>query len=106
MTKLIFATNNQNKINEIRAIIGNKFNIIGLKEIGADEDIPENEPTLEGNATAKSRFFYNRYHVDCFAEDTGLEIEALQGRPGVKSARYAGDDCIAENNIIKVLTEM
>lgn len=104
--QLVFATNNQHKLDEIRLILGNEFSIMGLKEAGIIEDIPEDEETLEGNATAKARYVKERYGFDCFADDTGLEIEALEGRPGVKSARYAGPECDAENNIEKVLIEL
>src|SRR5512147_2699624 len=103
MTEIVFATNNKHKLQEIRDIAAGKFRIFSLADIGFTRDIPEDEPTLEGNALAKARFVYQRFHCHCFADDTGLEINALDGRPGVKSARYAGDDCIAENNIRKVL---
>ncbi len=104
--KIVFATNNQHKLSEIRNILGDKITIVSLAEIGCTEDIPENEPDIEGNARAKSMYVFEKYGIDCFADDTGLEIEALNGRPGVKSARYAGDDCRFEKNIEKVLSEM
>ena len=104
--KLVFVTNNPHKLREIRSIIGNDIEVLSLKDIGMSEEIQENEPTLEGNASAKSRFIFGKFAIDCFADDTGLEIEALDGRPGVRSARYAGEDCIPENNIRKVLDEM
>jgi len=106
MKKLVFATNNLNKLKEIQQIVGNEYNIVGLKDIGCNEDIPETANTLEGNALLKAKYVKNNYNLDCFADDTGLEIEALNGRPGVHSARYAGDDCISENNIDKVLHEL
>jgi len=106
MKKLVFATNNLNKLKEIQQIVGNEYDIIGLKDIGCNKDIPETENTLEGNALLKAKYVKNNYNLDCFADDTGLEIEALNGRPGVHSARYAGDDCISENNIEKVLHEL
>jgi XTP/dITP diphosphohydrolase len=106
MEELVFATNNLHKLKEIREIAGDRFRIRSLADIGCREEIPEEAPTLEGNALQKARFIFERYGLDCFADDTGLEVEALLGRPGVKSARYAGEDCIPENNIQKVLAEM
>ncbi len=106
MKEIIFATNNQNKLKEIQHIVGNDFKIKGLKELGCIEDIQETADTLEGNAFIKASYVKNKYGLDCFADDTGLEIYALNGRPGVHSARYAGDECIAENNIEKVLLEL
>lgn len=103
---LVFATNNSHKLREIREIAGLDLSIRSLAEIGCTDDIPEDAPTLEGNALAKARFIHQKYGYDCFADDTGLEVEALNGRPGVKSARYAGDDCIAGNNIRKLLREL
>ncbi len=87
--KLVFATNNTHKIDELRAIIGNRREILSLAEIGCNDDIPETAPTLEGNALQKARWVNERYNCDCFADDTGLEVEALDGEPGVMSARYA-----------------
>ncbi|MBW6459507.1 MAG: non-canonical purine NTP diphosphatase [Bacteroidales bacterium] len=104
--EIVFATNNQHKLKEIREIIGNMFTVRSLEDIGCREDIPEDAETLEENASFKARFIYDKYGYDCFADDTGLEIYALEGRPGVKSARYAGEDCISENNIRKVLKEL
>jgi len=104
--KIVFATNNPNKLREINQILGNEFEIVGLKEIGCFEDIPEEEPTIEGNARAKSLYVYENYQQNCFADDTGLEIEALDGRPGVYSARYAGEGCKFQDNMAKVLAEM
>ncbi|MCH5219210.1 MAG: non-canonical purine NTP diphosphatase [Muribaculaceae bacterium] len=88
---LVFATNNSHKLEEARRIIGDAFDIVSLADIGCDDDIPEDAPTLEGNAIAKARWIKQRYGYDCFADDTGLEVDALGGLPGVRTARYAGD---------------
>ncbi len=104
--KLIFATNNAHKLNEVRNIEGLNFEIAGLKDIGFTGEIPEDFDTLEENALQKARFIHDKYGVDCFADDTGLEIEALEGRPGVLSARYAGAECDPEKNIRKILEEL
>ena len=106
MKDLVFATNNKHKIEEINHVIGDSFKIISLKEIGCHEEIIENDSTLEGNARLKSTHIYNNYGYDCFADDTGLEIESLNGRPGVLSARYAGEPPDFEANIDKVLKEL
>lgn len=106
MSELIFATNNLHKLTEIQSIIGDKFSIKSLQQIGCNEDIPETSPTLEGNALLKAEFVFNRYGKNCFADDTGLEIEALNGRPGVFSARYATNGHDFEANIDKVLSEL
>jgi XTP/dITP diphosphohydrolase len=106
MEKLIFATNNANKVEEINAIIGNLFEVVSLKAAGIDIEIPEPHDTLEANASEKSRTIYKLMGQNCFSEDTGLEVEALQGAPGVKSARYAGDDSDFNKNINKLLYEM
>lgn len=103
MEKLIFATNNQHKLSEIRHILAGIAEIVSLNDIGCDEDIPETADTLEGNALLKAQFVYERYGLPCFADDTGLEVEALAGAPGVYSARYAGDSCDAEANMQKLL---
>ena len=89
--KIVFATNNAHKLDEVRQVVGEEFEIVSLRECGIVEDIPENEPTLEGNALAKARFIYDRTGFNCFADDTGLEVDALGGEPGVRSARYATD---------------
>ncbi len=89
--KIVFATNNAHKLGEVRQVVGDKFEIVSLRECGIVEDIPEDEPTFEGNALAKARYIYNRTGLDCFADDTGLEVDALGGEPGVRSARYATD---------------
>ena len=87
--KIVFATNNQHKLQEVRQILGDAFEVVGLKDIGCTEDIPETADTLEGNALQKSRYVHEHYVYDCFADDTGLEVEALGGAPGVHTARYA-----------------
>ncbi|MDL2231762.1 non-canonical purine NTP diphosphatase [Porphyromonadaceae bacterium OttesenSCG-928-L07] len=104
--ELVFATNNAHKLEELRNILGDKYTIISLAEIGCSEDIPEDEDTLEGNALQKARYIKAKYGYDCFADDTGLEVEALDNRPGVYSARYAGEDKDAEANMRKVLNEL
>jgi XTP/dITP diphosphohydrolase len=103
---LVFATNNRHKLEELQAILGNNFGLLSLNDIGCTDDIPEDEPTLEGNASQKSFYVYSKFGSNCFADDTGLEIEALGGEPGVYSARYAGDEKSAEANIEKVLNKM
>lgn len=105
--KLVFATNNKHKLEEIRAILGSKIDILSLNDINCHEDIPETADTLEGNAQIKAQFVYDHYHLDCFADDTGLEVEALNGAPGVFSARYAGGEGHdSEANMKKLLSEM
>jgi XTP/dITP diphosphohydrolase len=101
--KLIFATNNEHKKREILDILGNDIRLIMLNEAGITEDIPENEPTLEANALHKARYVYTRTGGDVFADDTGLEVEALGGEPGVRSARFAGEGKDSEANIMKLL---
>lgn len=103
---LVFATNNQHKLQELQAILGNEFRLLSLKDIGCNEDIPEEQPTLEGNASQKSHYIFNKFGYNCFADDTGLEIDALNGEPGVYSARYAGEEKSAEANMEKVLHKM
>lgn len=102
-TQLVFATNNQNKVDEIRAVTGTQFEIITLKEAGIDIDIPEPHDTLEANASEKSHTIHRLTGKNCFSEDTGLEVTALNGEPGVKSARYAGDGRDFQQNVIKLL---
>jgi XTP/dITP diphosphohydrolase len=104
--QLLFATNNQHKIDEIRAALGNKMKITGLKEAGLDIDIPEPHDTLEKNASEKSSVVFSLTGISCFSEDTGLEVKALNGEPGVKSARYAGDGKSTSDNIIKLLDKL
>jgi XTP/dITP diphosphohydrolase len=103
MDKLIFATNNQHKVDEIRLVLGNNFDIVTLQEAGIDIDIPEPHDTLEANATEKSATIHRLTGANCFSEDTGLEVTALNGEPGVKSARYAGEGRSFEANIDKLL---
>ena len=105
--KLVFATHNAHKLEEIRAMLGNEVDIVGLSDIGCDDDIPETADTLEGNALLKARYVYERYHCDCLADDTGLEVEALGGAPGVHTARYAYPDRHdPEANTRKLLDEL
>ncbi len=107
MKKIVFATNNAHKLRELREITADKeIEILSLSEIGCHEDIAETAETIEGNAEIKARYVKEHYGYDCFADDTGLEITALDGRPGVYSARYAGLDCNSERNIDRVLGEM
>ena len=106
MDTLIFATNNQNKVDEIRSVLGNRFNIITLKEAGIDIDIPEPHDSLEANATDKSKTIFALTNKNCFSEDTGLEVEALNGEPGVKSARYAGENRNFSDNIEMLLVNL
>ena len=87
--KIVFATNNEHKLSEIRSILGESIEVLSLKDIGCDVDIPETGTTLEENAMQKAQYVYDNYHIDCFADDTGLEVDALHGAPGVYSARYA-----------------
>ena len=106
MKKIIFATNNLHKLDELKKIIGNRFEILSLHDIDMHEDIPETGVTLAENASQKSHFIYDRFHLDCFSDDTGLEVEALDGAPGVYSARYAGEGCSYEDNVNKLLLEI
>jgi XTP/dITP diphosphohydrolase len=106
MSDLLFATNNQHKLREIREIMGQSFHILSLKDAGLDIEIPETQETIEGNAVQKARFVNELTGMNCFADDTGLEIEALDGRPGVYSARYAGDGCSFDDNVRKILEEL
>ncbi|RYF95373.1 MAG: non-canonical purine NTP pyrophosphatase [Chitinophagaceae bacterium] len=106
MISLIFATNNAHKVEEIQAAIGTKITVISLEKAGINVDIPEPHPTLEQNATEKSATIHQLTRQNCFSEDTGLEVEALNGEPGVKSARYAGDDRSFDKNIDKVLNKL
>jgi len=104
--KLVFATNNQNKLSEIRSILSPEIEILSLKEINCKEELPETNPTLQQNAIQKARFVFENYGFDCFADDTGLEIDELGGEPGVYSARYSGEHSNAKKNIDKVLTKL
>ena len=104
--KLVFATNNAHKLREVSQVVGDKFTLITPRECGIDEDIPEEQPTLEGNALQKARYIYARTGLDCFADDTGLEVDALGGEPGVRSARYATDGHDDEANKRLLLERM
>lgn len=103
MNTLIFATNNLHKIQEVTEILQDQYKITSLSELGFNDDIPETAPTLEGNASQKAWFIYNRFGIDCFADDTGLEVDALNGAPGVYSARYAGQGHDFNQNVTKLL---
>lgn len=105
-TDLIFATNNAHKVKEIKAVVGNKLNIISLLEAGINIDIPEPHDTLEANATEKSSVIHSLTGKNCFSEDTGLEVEALNGEPGVKSARYAGESQNFKANVEKLIAKL
>ncbi len=114
--KIVFATNNQHKLSEVRQILGDSIEVLSLNDIGCHEDIPETGTTLEANAQQKAQYVYDHYHIDCFADDTGLEVDALGGAPGVYSARYAAIGCAAtssqpidhdsEANMTKLLNEL
>ena len=104
--ELVFATNNKHKLEELQAMLGDNIKLLSLKEIGCKEEIPEEQDTLEGNASQKSFHVFNKYGYNCFADDTGLEIDALNGEPGVYSARYAGEEKSAEANMLKVLEKL
>lgn len=106
MEKIVFATNNQHKLIEIKSILKGKFDVVGLRDIGFEGDIPETGKTLKENASIKSKFVFDNYHMNCFSDDTGLEVKALGGKPGVYSARYAGEDATAEKNMDKLLSEL
>ena len=104
--KLVFATANQNKANEIQSLIPPSIEVLTLNDIHCSEEIPETQANIEGNASQKAFYVYNKYQHNCFADDTGLEVDALDGRPGVFSARYAGESKSAEDNMSKILLEM
>lgn len=106
MKKIVFATNNAHKLQEIRQIVGNEIEILSLADIGCTDDIPETADTLDGNALMKARYVKEKYGLDCFSDDTGLEIDALGGEPGVYSARYGGVAHDSERNMDKVLAKM
>ena len=103
---MIFATNNAHKLQEVSAMLGGKIELKSLRDVGCTDDIPETADTLEGNALMKARYIHERYGTDCFADDTGLEVAALNGAPGVYSARYAGTGHDSEANMQKLLTEL
>lgn len=104
--EFVFATNNKHKLQEVREIAEERFKILSLEEIGCFEDIPETQNTLEGNALQKARYVTEKYKINCFADDTGLEVDALNGAPGVFSARYAGEAKSSSDNIKKLLNEL
>lgn len=104
--KLVFATNNLHKLKEVSAILGDKIELLSLNDINCHTDIPETSDTLEGNALLKAQFIHTHYGINCFADDTGLEVEALNGKPGVYSARYAGDAHNSEANMLKLIQDM
>ena len=104
--KLVFATNNKHKLQEVRDIVGDRVEVLSLADINCYDDIPETADTLQGNALIKARHIYEKYGFDCFADDTGLEVEALDGAPGVYSARYAGEECDSEANMRKLLENL
>ncbi|MDD2195736.1 MAG: non-canonical purine NTP diphosphatase [Bacteroidales bacterium] len=104
--KIVFATNNLHKLSEVQHILGNHFLLLSLNDIGFNHDIPEDHDTLEENASQKVRFIHNRFSVNCFADDTGLEVDALGGSPGVHSARYAGDHKSTKDNVRKLLADL
>ena len=106
MKKIVFATGNPNKVREVNEMLNHQFTIESLKDIGHTEDIPETAPTLEGNALLKARFVYEKYGLNCFSEDTGLEIDALNGEPGVFTARYAGAAKSADANMAKAIKNL
>jgi XTP/dITP diphosphohydrolase len=103
MIELVFATNNRHKLNELSQLAGEKFHLLSLKDINCFDDIPETADTLEGNAAIKAQYVWEKFGINCFADDTGLEVDALNGQPGVFSARYAGVDQDSEANLSKVL---
>ncbi len=104
--ELIFVTNNSHKLSEIRSILSDKFNILSLKDIGFEGEIAETRDTIAGNSLEKTKFIFDRYHKNCFGDDTGLIIDSLNGAPGVYSARFAGENASYEDNMNKVLREM
>lgn len=106
MKQIVFATNNAHKLQELRQIVGDRLQILSLAEIGCHDDIPETAPTIEGNALMKARYVQQRYGYDCFSDDTGLEVDALHGEPGVHSARYAGPGHDSEANINLLLSRL
>lgn len=104
--KLVFATNNAHKLEEVEKIVNEGFEILNLKDIKCFDEIPETQNTIEGNASQKANYVYKKHKINCFADDTGLEIEALNGEPGVYSARYAGENCSFADNVVKVLSKL
>ena len=106
MKKIVFATNNKNKLREMREIMDGLYEVLSLEDIGCHEEIVEDADTIQGNAKIKADYITNRYHPDCFADDTGLEVDALDGAPGVFSARYAGEHCSYQDNVNKMLAAL
>jgi len=106
MIELVFATNNLHKLDELSKLAGDNFHLLSLKDVNCTDDIPETADTLEGNAALKARFIWEKFEKNCFADDTGIEVEALNGQPGVYSARYAGEDQNSEANLAKLLQDM
>lgn len=104
--ELVFATNNKHKIKEISLLVNKSFHMMSLADIKCKDEIPEEQTTIEGNASQKAHYIFDKYTINCFADDTGLEIDALNGEPGVYSARYAGEGCSFQDNIDKVLEKM
>jgi len=104
--KLCFATNNPNKLAEIQDLLGNQYELVGLKDIGCEEELAEDQDTLEGNSLQKAQYVYDQYGVNCFADDTGLEIPSLGGEPGVYSARYAGEQRSNDDNMVLVMERL
>ncbi len=102
-TKLLFATNNRHKVEEVQQLLGNDYQLVTPADMGLFEDIPETQPTLEGNALQKARYVFEKLGIPCFADDTGLEVDALNGEPGVYSARYSGSDKDPQKNVDKLL---
>lgn len=106
MKSIVFATSNKNKVREVKEVLNPSFDIIGLADIGCEEEVPETSATIQGNALQKARYVHQNYGVNCFAEDSGLEIEALNGEPGVITARYAGPQRDAQDNMDLVLQKL
>lgn len=104
--RLCFATNNAHKIEEVQALLGKQFNVVSLEDVGCSEELAEDQETIEGNSLQKAQYVFDSYQVDCFADDTGLEVEALNGEPGVYSARYAGPQRKAEDNMNLLLANL
>lgn len=104
--QLVFATNNPNKLKEVQALLPSSITLLSLKDVGCLEDIPEKQPTIKGNAIQKAKYIKQHYGHDCFADDTGLEVKALHGEPGVFSARYAGEQRNANDNMDKLLSKL
>lgn len=106
MKPLVFATSNPNKIREVNEMLLGGIDIVGLEDIGCYEEIPETSPTIEGNALQKARYVFEKYGANCFSEDTGLEVDALNGEPGVYTARYAGEQRNSDDNMAKVIANL